>query len=318
MRGDRTTSVGRARASPAADCTGCPAGAHRPRPARPGSRRRRQPSGQPAGARPPADRAGPLAGLGPQPSAAPARRPHRVRGAGRRRPRRSTPLPQGTPASRIHWPAVARGAGLIERQLQADGDARPLVVLDARTPASAAGPSLISRRSRPAAASLVLEFGAAGGCGLLLPGEQRPTVIDRELISWPAAYARLALVEGGSTSRLAGTGLCGGAGRGDDLCGRITGGAPGGDPQRAGRRPDRARRSRGRARGRPPPRGAQRRPADARPSRAARGFVLGAGRQHGRTRPEDLARGRWRRDEGSPAMSAGVSTAGAIGRAPAL
>ncbi len=52
-----------------------------------------------------------------------------------------------------------------------------------------------------AAASLVLEFAAAGGCGLLLPGEQRPTMIDRELIAWPAAYARLALVEGGSGSR---------------------------------------------------------------------------------------------------------------------
>jgi len=42
------------------------------------------------------------------------------------------PYRQGTPASRIHWPALARGAGLIERRLQADGDSRPLVVLDAR------------------------------------------------------------------------------------------------------------------------------------------------------------------------------------------
>lgn len=44
------------------------------------------------------------------------------------------PYRPGTPASRIHWPAVARGAGLLERRLQADGDARPLVVLDARMP----------------------------------------------------------------------------------------------------------------------------------------------------------------------------------------
>ena len=47
-----------------------------------------------------------------------------------------------------------------------------------------------------AAASLVLELGAAGGCGLLLPGEQRATMIDRELIAWPAAYARLAARRG--------------------------------------------------------------------------------------------------------------------------
>ena len=112
------------------------------------------------------------------------------------------PYRPGTPASRIHWPAVARGAGLIERRLQADGDTRPLVVLDARTPASAGGDAveLVDAAVR-AAASLVLEFSRAGGCGLVLPGEQRPTMIDRELIAWPAAYARLALVEGGSASR---------------------------------------------------------------------------------------------------------------------
>ncbi len=112
------------------------------------------------------------------------------------------PYRPGTPASRIHWPAVARGAGLIERRLQADGDARPLVVLDARTSAGVGGDAdeLVDAAVR-AAASLVLEFARGGGCGLLLPGEQRATTIDRELITWPAAYARLAMVQGGPTSR---------------------------------------------------------------------------------------------------------------------
>ncbi|MFL5859749.1 MAG: DUF58 domain-containing protein [Solirubrobacteraceae bacterium] len=112
------------------------------------------------------------------------------------------PYRPGTPASRIHWPAVARGAGLIERRLQADGDARPLVVLDARMRAGAGsvGRDRVDAAVR-AAASLVLEFAAAGGCGLLLPGEQRATMIDRELVGWPAAYARLALVEGGAGAR---------------------------------------------------------------------------------------------------------------------
>jgi uncharacterized protein (DUF58 family) len=104
------------------------------------------------------------------------------------------PYRPGTPASRIHWPAVARGNGLIERRLQADGDSRPLIVLDARIPASAGAGDLLDSAVR-AAASLVLELARHGGCGLLLPGEQRAARIDRELIAWPAAYARLAVVE---------------------------------------------------------------------------------------------------------------------------
>ena len=43
---------------------------------------------------------------------------------------------EGSPASRIHWPTVARGAGLMERKLISEADSRPLVVLDPRAPAS--------------------------------------------------------------------------------------------------------------------------------------------------------------------------------------
>ncbi len=119
------------------------------------------------------------------------------------------PYRPGTPASRIHWPAAARGAGLLERRLRADGDARPLVVLDARCSAVPVPDGLDARVSETrlldaavrAAASLVLEFARGGGCGLLLPGEPRPTAIDRELMSWPAAYARLAVVSGGPGTR---------------------------------------------------------------------------------------------------------------------
>ncbi len=107
------------------------------------------------------------------------------------------PYRPGAPASRIHWPAVARGRGLIERRLRADGDTRPLVVLDSR----GSGPPELLDAAVRAAASLTLEFARTGGCGLLLPGEQRVTVIDRELTAWPAAYARLALVEGGPHTR---------------------------------------------------------------------------------------------------------------------
>jgi uncharacterized protein (DUF58 family) len=112
------------------------------------------------------------------------------------------PYRPGTPASRIHWPAVARGAGLIERRLQADGDSRPLIVLDARLSGHELdGPPELLDAAVRATASLVLDLARRGGCGLLLPGEQRATPIDRELISWPAAYARLAMVGGLAGSR---------------------------------------------------------------------------------------------------------------------
>lgn len=116
------------------------------------------------------------------------------------------PYRPGTPASRIHWPAVARGAGLIERRLKADGDSRPLVVLDAR----GSGPPELLDAAVRAAASLTLEFARSGGCGLLLGGEQRVTRVDRELITWPAAYARLAMVQGGPLARAPALGPAGG------------------------------------------------------------------------------------------------------------
>jgi uncharacterized protein (DUF58 family) len=105
------------------------------------------------------------------------------------------PYRPGTPASRIYWPAVARGQGLVERRLQADGDRRPLVVLDARERGVGASrdPTALDAAVR-AAASLVLGLARTGGCGLLLPGQPRATIIDSELTAWPAAYARLALV----------------------------------------------------------------------------------------------------------------------------
>jgi len=103
------------------------------------------------------------------------------------------PYRRGTPASRIHWPALARGAGLLERRLQADGDTRPLVVLDAR--GSGDGTDLDA--AVRAAASLTLELARRGGCMLLLPGERRASTIDADLAGWEAAHIRLALVEGG-------------------------------------------------------------------------------------------------------------------------
>ncbi len=102
----------------------------------------------------------------------------------------------GTPASRIHWPALARGAGLLERRLLAEAESSPLVLLDARS----AGPRELLDCAVRAAASLTLELARRFGCDLLLPGQRRPLHVGRDLCAWPEAHARLALVEGGDGS----------------------------------------------------------------------------------------------------------------------
>lgn len=114
------------------------------------------------------------------------------------------PYREGTPAARIHWPALARGAGLMERRLRVEADARPLVVLDARGAASREELDAAVR----AAASLTLAFARSGGGALLLPGERRPVTIGEDLAGWPAAHVRLALVDGGNGApALSGAGL---------------------------------------------------------------------------------------------------------------
>jgi uncharacterized protein (DUF58 family) len=111
------------------------------------------------------------------------------------------PYRAGAPASRIHWPTVARTRVMMERRLVAEADARPLVVLDPSNPPTE---EALDRAVR-ATASLVVHLARrAHGCSLLLPGQRRPTDLDAELRGWPALHARLALLdaaEGPPTSR---------------------------------------------------------------------------------------------------------------------
>lgn len=98
----------------------------------------------------------------------------------------------GSPASRIHWPTVARTGTMVERRLVAEADARPLVVLDPRNPPSREALDSAVR----ATASLVVHLARrSGGCSLLLPGDRRATDLDDGLRGWPAIHARLALLE---------------------------------------------------------------------------------------------------------------------------
>lgn len=104
------------------------------------------------------------------------------------------PYRTGAPASRIHWPTVARTGTMVERRLVAEADARPLVVLDPRGAASEEDLDAAVR----AGASLAVHLARrAGGVALLLPGDRRATDLQRDMRGWPALHARLALVEAG-------------------------------------------------------------------------------------------------------------------------
>lgn len=103
------------------------------------------------------------------------------------------PYRPGAPASRIHWPTVARTGILLEHRLVAETDQRPLVVLDARRVES---DEALDRAVR-AAASLCVHLAGRGGCGLLLPGDRRAASIDADLRGWPTQHVRLALVQPG-------------------------------------------------------------------------------------------------------------------------
>lgn len=108
----------------------------------------------------------------------------------------------GAPASRIYWQAAARGAGLLERRLLPEGDARPLVALDA----PAGVPDADVDAAVRAVASLAVHLARAGGCAVLLPGDRRPTLLDASMHGWAPLHIRLAVFEAGGTPAAAALG----------------------------------------------------------------------------------------------------------------
>jgi uncharacterized protein (DUF58 family) len=108
------------------------------------------------------------------------------------------PYREGSPASRIHWPALARSGELHERRIVAGAEATPLVALDAERPASE---EALDRAVR-AAASLCVHLASRTGCAVLLPGSHGPAMLDARLRTWPAIHARFAVVGSGAPTRL--------------------------------------------------------------------------------------------------------------------
>jgi uncharacterized protein (DUF58 family) len=101
------------------------------------------------------------------------------------------PYRPGSPATRIHWPTLARTGELMERRFVADPRARPLIVVDSYEPV---GDRELDAAVR-AAASLAFHLGRSGGCGVLLPGDRRPTLLRQDMRSFAEIHARLALLE---------------------------------------------------------------------------------------------------------------------------
>ena len=104
------------------------------------------------------------------------------------------PYRQGAPASRIHWPTVARTGEVLERRLVAELDSAPLIVLDATAPADEEALDCAVR----AAGSLAVHLARKSGCALLLPGDRRPVELGPDMAGWHSLHARLALVESGA------------------------------------------------------------------------------------------------------------------------
>jgi uncharacterized protein (DUF58 family) len=97
------------------------------------------------------------------------------------------PYAPGTPIARIHWPSIARGAGLHARRVAAPPGGTPLVVVD-----TAGGPdrAAVDWTARVAAGQ-ILRLTGAGGCRVLLPGDRTPTAVA-DTAAWRAMHRRLA------------------------------------------------------------------------------------------------------------------------------
>jgi uncharacterized protein (DUF58 family) len=103
------------------------------------------------------------------------------------------PYVPGTPISRVHWPALARGVGLQQRRLAAAPGGLPLVVVDT---ADTGDPGAVDWAARTAAGA-ILRLAGSGGCRVLLPGDQVATTVTDLTAAWHGVHRRLALLQPG-------------------------------------------------------------------------------------------------------------------------
>jgi uncharacterized protein (DUF58 family) len=103
------------------------------------------------------------------------------------------PYVPGTPISRVHWPALARGAGLQQRRLAAPPGDLPLVVVDT---ADTGDPRAADWAARTAVGA-ILRLVGIGGCRVLLPGDQVATTVTDLTAAWHGVHRRLALLQPG-------------------------------------------------------------------------------------------------------------------------
>jgi uncharacterized protein (DUF58 family) len=97
------------------------------------------------------------------------------------------PYAPGSSLARIHWPALARGAGLHVRQFAPPPNGLPLVVVDTAGAVSRVARDWAART----AAGCVLALSRTGGCRILLPGDTDATsVVGTD--AWRAVHRRLA------------------------------------------------------------------------------------------------------------------------------
>jgi uncharacterized protein (DUF58 family) len=101
------------------------------------------------------------------------------------------PYVPGTPIGRIHWLALARGAGLQQRRLAAPSAGLPLVVVDTT---GASDPRAVDWAAR-AAAGTILRLARTGGCRVLLPDDRAATTVTDLATTWQGVHRRLAGLE---------------------------------------------------------------------------------------------------------------------------
>jgi uncharacterized protein (DUF58 family) len=97
----------------------------------------------------------------------------------------------GAPLARIHWPALARGAGLQVRRVAVASNSLPLVLVDTAGTRDRLALDWAARR----AAGHILALARSGGCRVLLPGDARETTVVAPGAEWRAVHRRLATLE---------------------------------------------------------------------------------------------------------------------------